>query len=685
MAKAKAVASGDDVQDAMNKQFGEGSVMTLGDASHMVVGEGVSTGSLKLDLALGGFGLPYCRLVEVIGAESSGKTTLALKAMADAQKKGMTCVIIDAEHALDPTWAKNLGVDLGNVKISQPSYGEEGLIIAENYLKSGRQCFVFIDSVAALVPKKELEGEQGDSHVGLQARMMSQACRRLTGIISEHRSIVVFSNQIREKIGVTWGCFNYATRVTLSDGTQEKIGKIVNQKLPVEVMSFDPATGKISPKKVVGWHDNGPTDSFLRFFCESAGEGKNRSTFACTDNHLIFTPGMVGVPAKSLKQGDMVLTSGRVRFNEDQMACALSQVLGDGSLRQSGQRVSLRVKHGWAQEEYAKWKSSIFGERLIGSTENKAGDYWGFDLSPTCDLRGVEDCPSLISRMGVKGVALWIMDDGSFGGSFARWGNGKTELSVKRWTNEQRERAADEIEKLGLPRPTVRKRSLLWSGDKNGTLQQSIAPYIPVCMKYKIKPSLHHMLGSYKWDSSPCDSFVLVPSVIRSVSRIPPNGGSTHKFDITVEGNHTYFVDGCAVHNSNETTPGGRALKFYSTCRIDLRRIGTLKNGETPIGIRVKSKVLKNKVAPPFREAEFSIFTDGGISFENDVLDLAIDRQLVKKSGSWFYHNEKSMGQGECNAIGWLKENPDIRDELVQKIKASGACVSGGSDSAEDE
>lgn len=329
MAKAKIQTTDDPTQDAMNKMFGEGAVMNLDDASHMVVGEGVSTGSLNLDIALGGFGLPSGRIIELVGGESSGKTTLSLSALANAQKKGMQGVIIDAEHALDPVWAKNIGVNISSVKISQPSTGEEGLIIAENYLKSGKECFIVIDSVAALVPRKELDGEIGDSHVGLQARMLSQACRKLTGVISTSKSIVVFLNQIREKIGVTWG--------------------------------------------------------------------------------------------------------------------------------------------------------------------------------------------------------------------------------------------------------------------------------------------------------------------------------------------------------SNETTPGGRALRFYATCRIDLRRIATLKDGDTNIGIRVKSKVLKNKVAPPFREAEFSILTKGGISLASDVLALASVSGLIEKSGSWYSYETQRIGQGENNAVSFLEENPEVLQSLIARIKDKGA------------
>ena len=185
------------------KAFGQGSIMRLSDASSMKV-EGVSTGALSLDLALGGMGLPRGRIIELFGPESSGKTTLALHVIANAQKTGVAA-FIDAEHALDPAWAKKIGVNLEELLVSQPSHGEEALQIAEMLIRSNAVDVIVIDSVAALVPKAELEGEIGDKHIGLQARMMSQAMRKLTGAISKAKTCVIFINQIREKIGVMFG------------------------------------------------------------------------------------------------------------------------------------------------------------------------------------------------------------------------------------------------------------------------------------------------------------------------------------------------------------------------------------------------------------------------------------------------------------------------------------------------
>ena len=311
----------------IERQFGEGSIMPLGSESRGAI-QGIPTGSLSLDIALGGQGIPRGRIIEVFGPESSGKTTLALHVMAEAQKGEGIAAFIDAEHAFDPNWGKKLGVELDTLLVSQPTSGEEAMQITEMLIKSNAVDVIVVDSVAALVPKQELEGEIGDSHVGLQARLMSQSMRKLTGAISKSKTAVIFINQIREKIGVMFG--------------------------------------------------------------------------------------------------------------------------------------------------------------------------------------------------------------------------------------------------------------------------------------------------------------------------------------------------------SPETTPGGRALKFYSSCRIDVRRIGQLKDGEEVVGQRVRCKVVKNKVAPPFRVAEFDMMHVNGISYEGDILDLAVQHKVVARSGSWFKYGETYLGQGKEKARGFLTENPAVTEELRGKVMAAG-------------
>ncbi|MEI6309201.1 MAG: recombinase RecA [bacterium] len=188
----------------IEKRFGKGSIMRLGDASHMIV-DAISTGALTLDMALGVGGVPRGRIIEIFGQEGSGKSTLVLQIIAEAQRLGGKAAFIDVEHALDPEYAKNLGVDIDELLISQPDYGEQALDIAEMLVRSGAIDVLALDSVAALVPKTELEGDMGETYVGLQARLMSQALRKLNGAISRSNTCAIFTNQIREKIGVMFG------------------------------------------------------------------------------------------------------------------------------------------------------------------------------------------------------------------------------------------------------------------------------------------------------------------------------------------------------------------------------------------------------------------------------------------------------------------------------------------------
>lgn len=188
----------------IEKKYGKGSIMKMGEAPKVSV-SAIPTGAINLDMALGIGGIPRGRVIEIFGPESSGKTTLALHIIAEDQKEGNTCAFIDAEHAMDAEYARNLGVDIDNLILSQPDTGEQGLDIAESLVRSGAVDLIIIDSVAALVPRAEIEGEMGDSHVGLQARLMSQALRRLTGVISKSNTTVVFINQLREKVGVMFG------------------------------------------------------------------------------------------------------------------------------------------------------------------------------------------------------------------------------------------------------------------------------------------------------------------------------------------------------------------------------------------------------------------------------------------------------------------------------------------------
>ena len=231
----------------IEKQFGKGSIMKLGEFQAVNV-EAIPTGALSLDIALGIGGIPRGRIIEIFGPESSGKTTLALHIIAEAQKAGGEAAFIDAEHALDPVYAKNLGVDIDNLIVSQPDTGEQALEIAEALTRSGAIDVIVVDSVAALVPKAEIDGDMGDSHVGLQARLMSQALRKLAGVISKSKTVIIFINQLREKVGIMFGnpettpggrALKFYSSVRLDIRKVENIktdGEVVGNRVKVKVI-----------------------------------------------------------------------------------------------------------------------------------------------------------------------------------------------------------------------------------------------------------------------------------------------------------------------------------------------------------------------------------------------------------------------------------------------------------------
>ena len=345
----------------IERQFGKGSVMRLGEETRVPV-EVIPTGSIALDVALGLGGLPRGRIVEIYGPESSGKTTVALHAVANAQRAGGIAAFIDAEHALDPDYAKKLGCDTDALLVSQPDTGEQALEIADMLIRSGAIDIVVIDSVAALVPKAEIEGEMGDSHVGLQARLMSQALRKITGALSQTKTTAIFINQLREKVGVLFGCMSYTTRVSVADGTQEKIGKIVNQRMDVEVLSYDPETDRMVPRRIVNWFNNGKAEKFLQF--SVAKSGKNGlAQFAATENHLIRTPGGWR-QAGELIPGDRVMVAEQQRLGEQQLQLILGSLMGDGNCspnRRGRSGTRFRMGHGARQAAYLDWKASLLG------------------------------------------------------------------------------------------------------------------------------------------------------------------------------------------------------------------------------------------------------------------------------------------------------------------------------------
>jgi recombination protein RecA len=644
--------------------------MKLGEAQQRMAVDAIPTGSIALDIALGVGGIPRGRVTEVFGPESSGKTTLVQHVIAEAQRTGGTCAIIDAEHALDPSYARQVGVDVDNLFISQPDSAEQALEIAEALVRSAAFDVVAIDSVAALVPRAELEGEMGDSHVGLQARLMSQALRKLTGAINRSHTALVFTNQLREKVGVMFGCFHYTSRVVLADGTSMKIGTLVNKKLPVEVLSLNHETGEFQPRRVVKWFNNGRTETFLKFTVERAG-GSGRHTFSCTPQHQLLTPRGYR-SAADLSEGGELMTMVPHFLTDEGVQVALGSVLGDGSLRRIGRHTaSLRIGHGAAQDAYCTWKHGLFAGLSRALTRN-ARCGLSFDTRGCYEFGSVrkmaytgprkDPSAELVDSLTPLAIAIWYMDDGTFD---SRRKN-RCSICFKGLSGEAQERLRAWFEGRGVtPRLNPLGR-LDFDVVATRALHQMIAPYVHPSMDYKLLPAER---GKFV-DVAPLVRPTLKPAAMPVVSVVEkPRTRGMNRFDIEVEGNHNYCVDRVVVHNSPETTPGGRALKFYASVRLDVRRIDSIKQGTDVVGSRVKVKVVKNKVAPPFRVAEFDIMYNEGISKEGGLLDLAVELGLVKKTGAFFSYGETRLGQGRENAREFLKRNAEIAHEIERLIR----------------
>jgi recombination protein RecA len=670
----------------IEKQFGKGAVMRMGERTNMGF-QAVSTGALSLDIALGIGGLPRGRIVEIFGPESSGKSTLAMHVVAEAQRNGGICAYIDAEHAMDPIYARAIGVNVDDMLISQPDTGEQALEIADMLIRSGALDVLVIDSVAALTPRAEIEGEMGDSHVGLQARLMSQALRKLTGSLSKSNTTAIFINQLREKIGVMFGCFAYGTRVTLADGSQEKIGKIVNQRLPVEVLSYDPDLGAIVPRKVVNWFDNGVTDQFLQVTVARPG-GNGKAQFGCTANHQIRTPGGWR-QAGELRVGDRVLQAVPHYLSDFQRQVILGGLMGDGALSptRSGHGARFRIGHGAAQVTYADWKASLFANLSSSRSVNAKGAVF-HDFQPLPELAELRRTvyhegkkvlsDDYLKQLTPLSLAIWLMDDACYTSRAAgvqhrtRDGSGRLEVCVEAMESTSRQRLVDYLRdswgiqgRLRLA-GSARKAVITFSKDETAKFQALVAPFVHPSMDYKL-PARYRGRFAVEPVFAPVHQELMALPVTKI--GIKPKTRSMHRFDIEVEGSHNYLADGVVVHNSPEVTPGGRALKFYSSVRLDIRRIESIKDGAEVTGNRTRVKVVKNKCAPPFRQAEFDIMYGKGISREGSLLDIAVELGIVKKSGAWYTYEGEQLGQGRENAKTFLVGNLETMIEISERVR----------------
>lgn len=670
----------------LNKTFGEGSAMTFNSTEVKKI-PAISTGSISLDLALGIGGLPLGRCCEIFGPESSGKSTICLQVCAEAQKQGYTVAYFDLENAFDPLYAKNLGVDLNNLIFSQPSSMEDAFN-AMKVLLENKLCNVIIfDSIASGRTKAELAEnfEVGDNLIGLQARLMSQGLRSIAPLANEANCLCLFTNQIRQKIGVMFGCFHYNTQIVLADGTSEKIGKIVNNKLPVEVLSYNKNTGKVEPKKVINWFDNGKFENLYKVICAKPYDN-GLCKVVVADDHIFITK--CGERKLSeLKPGDSIYIKDNELEGKEFEAFVVGSILGDGSIKKARNNLhsKLLFKHSFEQNSYCKWKRSLIPSKLISCEYVDGHGRYGFDLKYSLHYTKYLSCKKksrvykckltdeFIKNIDLLSLAIWYLDDGTFTGSHEKYGNGKSYISARHLDDDDINKICNHIEKLGVPKPTIcSNKILLWSGENCKKFQLAIAKYVPTCMRKKINEKISTDGDNLK-EFVVTDYDTLVETPILTIEKVVYNNRATHKYDLQIEDNSNYFADNILVHNSPEVTSGGNAMAFYSSVRMRISGKTQIKEGKGDDAIatarETEVKIVKNKVAPPFRTANFVIRFGKGISKEEEVLDYAIKFGLIEKAGAWFKYKGENVAQGKEKALVWLKSNPELLDEFTTKVK----------------
>jgi len=669
--------------EEIQQRFGEGAIMKLTDVRQANV-DTIPTGSIALDLVLGVGGVPRGRIIEIYGAESTGKTTVALHILAEAQKKGGVGAFIDAEHALDPDYARKIGVKVDNLLISQPDSGEQALQITEALVRSQSVDVIVIDSVAALTPKAEIEGEMDQQQIGLQARLMSKALRKLAGIVSKSKTLIIFLNQTRMKIGIMFGCLNYKSKVNLSDGTTEWIGRIVNQKKKVKIISYNWKTGKMMDKEISGWYKNGNADKFLQITAYKP-YGNGKAQIACTTNHPILTPSGWR-KAENISIHDKILLSAPFKLSNFQWEIIRGSIMGDGNL--SGTRkkesygVRFRLGHGLKQKNYLKWKAGLF--KNIDSTVCENEKSINFDLSPLSELFAARQeiyrdghkflSPDFLSALTPLSLAIWYMDDAHLDIRDKAQTKDRIQICVKAIAPQSRQ----QIQELLSCRYDIKIQIGHCGSNPYITFDQKNTEKFLALIKKYIHPSMEYkLLPKYRgcFNVNPVFSEIIFKPIAVPVLDIKtkPKTRSMMRFDIGVKGLHNFLADGIVVHNSPETTPGGMALKFYSSVRINLARIAQIKQKDEIVGSRIKAKIVKNKVAAPFKVAEFDIYYDEGISRIVDLLNTGVKYEVIKRVGSWYQYEDKKIGQGIEGVREYLKGDPKLEAEIKKALLKTSA------------
>lgn len=663
----------------IEKNFGQNAIIKM-DKEHIIECDTCSTGSLTLDMALGVGGLPYGRIVEIFGPESSGKTTMMLHVIAAAQKEGKTCAFIDAEHAFDPVYAQALGVDIKSLYFSQPDDGETALNIAEILVNSGAMDVIVIDSVAALTPRSEIDGEMGDSHVGLQARMMSQALRKLTPTVKKNNTLIVFINQIRMKIGVMFGCLHAKNKITFTDGRNFTIKEIVENRIEGNVWSYNEKTHQMEAKPIIDWHYNGDVNShrdYLKITAQNP-KTKEKSKVYVTKNHEILTQ-KGWIEAQNLNIGDTVYNNSP--SNYDNVFGFIQGCLASGyaSVNMDYQLEFEKIPH--LPEKYVNWKK----QKMLGNEKNQQFVLSSIITDENDLLKIFEVSNNIISDLA---MSVWFTENGFLDedDEFHLLVNLDdvvlaTKLSLLLNQNNYPNKVVSSDDKYQILFTDSQKLIAVLSKYGNLEVLNELYGLQDLVSYFNWKGLLHVNQEHVK--ASKLEEYLASDNVSEVIKiEYMSKKSFNHefgKYDITVKDNHNYLVGssnptstgGIIVHNSPETTTGGNALKFYASVRLDIRRTGQIKKGDEVVGNETKVKVIKNKVAPPYKEANFEIIYGKGVNISAEILDLSVKLGLVDKSGAWYSYNGAKIGQGKDNACVWLNNNPEVKEKLYETILSS--------------
>lgn len=712
------------VLDDINSKYGTGTILRMDDQPLNF--PNIPSGSLGIDILLGIGGFPKGRITEIFGPAGGGKSTIALHAIREAMReaeyqykkweetpenergpepnKTANVVYIDMESALNKSLAEMIGVDVSKLYLVQPASGEAALDVMEMAINSGVVDIVVLDSVAALVPRAEIEGEMGDSHVGLQARLMNQALRKIGPAINQTKTVAIFINQVREKVGVMFGCFSYGSTVLLEDGSLVSIGKIVNQKLDVKVMSYNSSEDRFEAKPIKEWFKDGvPIDKFdmtdneigdlereYHTLILSYPDNSGKKQLTCTPNHEVLTPKGY-VSAMYLALGDDVLTRyERTVFNDDLHHFVLGSTFGDNSIRKEGTHTaSFRESHAEKEYEYAKWKSEVLDSvGLLSSFSKDKRNAWNIQSVTeeafvhykrqfyTDDMKYKRIKPSYIYELNPFSLAIWYQDDGT-----RKYDNDSRRYEISMHSIDDEDEigfAKAFMDHFGLEVSFLRYESqtrIAFSGENAEKFEALITPYMHPSMAHKTRlNNVGECLESLNFSTE--KQWVPFKSTVIETHQKNLQGKKAVRYNLEIEDNANYIVSDTIVHNSPETTPGGRGLPFYASVRLRVSRIQNIKEKNEIIGMRVKVEVKKNKMAPPFGITEYDLFFDSGISIENEILDIGADLGIVTKRGAFYYYSPPDskdedsvlLGQGRTNAREFLQQNIDIRNYLYEEI-----------------